>query len=83
MTVPSAIPWDRLLEAATAIEAAAREAVCDLSAFRASNLMGATDQPSALCDFTRAEVEAAEEFLGRCGYLIMPDSSHRDRTDNP
>ena len=83
MTMQSAIPWDRLLKAATAIEAAAREAGCDLSTFHASILMGASDQPSALCDFTRAEVHAAEEFLVRCGYLLMPDSKHQDRTDNP
>lgn len=82
MAEPTAIPWDRLLEAAAAIEAAARDVGCDLSEFRASGLLGADDQPAILYDFTRDEVEAAEQFLHRCGFLLMPESGHGDRADD-
>jgi len=65
------IPPDRLMEAVDAIFAALAESEDDTFALRPSEMMGRESQPRAFCEFTTAEIAAAETFLVRCGLLAQ------------
>lgn len=63
------IPADRMFDAVEAIFDAQPELGGHPLASMPSRLMGHEDQPEAFCDFTHAEILAAERFLSRCGLL--------------
>jgi len=59
----------RLLEATDAIYDAARELGLERLPPDPPALLGAAQQPAALCEFTRWEIEQATAFLVRLGEL--------------
>jgi len=63
------IPADRLFDAVEAIFDAQPELGGHPLASMPSKLMGGQDQPEPYCEFTHAEILAAELFLSRCGLL--------------
>ncbi|MHC4908618.1 MAG: hypothetical protein ACYTF9_02710 [Planctomycetota bacterium] len=60
---------ERLIDAADAIFEAAMEMDHPIGPRTPSEILGAPDQPRALCDFSRFEIVEAERFLVRCGAL--------------
>jgi hypothetical protein len=73
------ISADRLIEASTA----ALKAVVEIAETTGGpwpyppDLMGSPMQPRILCDFTRAEIQEATDFLVRLGMLDAPKAKGR------
>jgi len=67
------IPPDRLADAADAVLLGLAEMGTAHAGRLPSNILGTPEQPLAFCDFTRAEIVAAEHFLLRCG-LFTPSA---------
>ncbi len=63
------VPADRLCNAVDAVLRGLAELGGHPLVSSPSKLMGHADQPNSFCDFTLIEVEAAEQFLARCGML--------------
>jgi hypothetical protein len=63
------IPPARLLDAVDALLLGLTELGPAHAGRLPSSILGTLDQPLAWCDFTRAEIIAAERFLIRCGLL--------------
>jgi len=72
-----AIDPDRLLDAVDAIQEAGREMGLRGLPSDPVALLGAPEQPEALCDFTREEIEEAASFLRRMGFLNGSHETHR------
>jgi len=73
------ITADRLIEAANAAYKAAVEIAETNGGPRPypPDLMGSPMQPRILCDFTRAEIQEATDFLVRLGMLDAPKAKGR------
>ena len=63
------IPADRLCDAVDAVLLGLRELGDHPLASSPSELLGHEDQPDSFVEFTRVEIEAAQQFLNRCGLL--------------
>jgi hypothetical protein len=65
------IPADRLAEAADIVLRALREYAEEHggAVIYPTDLLGSPDQPRALCELTRFEVEQAARFLVRLGFI--------------
>ena len=68
---------DRLMDAVDAIFEAQKELGTIVFPLLPSRLLGHSNQPYALCDFSRMEIVEGEKFLYRCGLLELRPS---DRT---
>ena len=63
---------ERLCDAAEAAMKAAVEAAAGGVWPDPADLMGATNQPECLCQYTKWEIEQASEFLVRLGMIESP-----------
>ncbi len=69
MGAANQIPPERLIDATDAIFEAYDEIGLIFFSQMPSQWMGHPDQPAALCEFSRYEIEEAERFLLRMGLL--------------
>ncbi len=74
MNGPLTIPPERLMESVDAVCLVFAEENGNALKAMPSSMLGQPDQPEALLDFTRFEIEEAERFLIRCGLIRkIPD----------
>jgi len=78
-TGPDRINPDRLIEVATAVYDACQEwsTMHGGRSIAPTKLLGSADQPKSMTEFTRFEVEEAEMFLIRMGFMQPPSAKTR------